>query len=66
MKVRVSAELCTGHGRCWTLAPEVFDSDDEGLNAARGSIVEVAEGSEGEASAAVSSCPEGALEEIDE
>jgi ferredoxin len=30
MKVRVDAAACTGHGRCYSLAPEVFESDDEG------------------------------------
>ena len=29
-KVSVDPELCTGHGRCYTLAPDVFDSDDVG------------------------------------
>ena len=30
MKVRVDAAACTGHGRCYSLAPDVFESDDEG------------------------------------
>ena len=30
MKVRIDHDLCTGHGRCYTLAPDVFDSDDAG------------------------------------
>lgn len=30
MKVRIDPDICTGHGRCYTLAPEVFDSDDRG------------------------------------
>ena len=30
MKVVVDAERCTGHGRCYTLASEVFEPDDEG------------------------------------
>ena len=28
--VSVDADLCTGHGRCYTLAPDVFDADDLG------------------------------------
>jgi ferredoxin len=24
------SSMCTGHGRCYSLAPEVFASDDEG------------------------------------
>lgn len=30
MKVTVDADLCTGHGRCYALAPEVFAPDDFG------------------------------------
>jgi len=30
MKVIVDAAACTGHGRCYSLAPEVFAPDDEG------------------------------------
>ena len=30
MRVRVDREKCTGHGRCYALAPEVYDADDEG------------------------------------
>ena len=30
MKVSIDHEVCTGHGRCYTLAPDVFDSDDAG------------------------------------
>jgi ferredoxin len=30
MKVTVDHVACTGHGRCFVLAPEVFDSDDDG------------------------------------
>jgi ferredoxin len=30
MRVRIDTGLCTGHGRCYTLAPEVFESDNHG------------------------------------
>ncbi len=30
MKVSVDRELCTGHGRCYTVAPTVFEPDDDG------------------------------------
>jgi ferredoxin len=29
-RVAVDADLCTGHGRCYSLAPEVFDADEFG------------------------------------
>ncbi|MGV0050130.1 ferredoxin [Mycobacterium colombiense] len=28
--IAVDADLCTGHGRCYTLAPGVFDADEVG------------------------------------
>ncbi len=31
MRVRIDVDLCTGHGRCYTLAPSVFGSDDSGF-----------------------------------
>ena len=30
MRVKVDDELCTGHGRCYALAPEVYAADDRG------------------------------------
>jgi ferredoxin len=30
MRVTVDADVCTGHGRCYALAPDVFAPDDFG------------------------------------
>jgi ferredoxin len=30
MKLRVDVDMCTGHGRCYALAPEVFGADEFG------------------------------------
>lgn len=30
MRLKLDSEACEGHGRCYTLAPALFDSDDEG------------------------------------
>lgn len=30
MRVRVDRDKCTGHGRCYVLAPETYEADDEG------------------------------------
>ncbi|MEP6624009.1 MAG: ferredoxin [Acidimicrobiia bacterium] len=30
MKVTVDAEICTGHGRCYALAPDVYAPDEFG------------------------------------
>ncbi|MGB9302762.1 MAG: ferredoxin [Mycobacterium sp.] len=29
-RVSVDADRCVGHGRCYTLAPDVFDADEVG------------------------------------
>jgi ferredoxin len=59
VKLVVDLARCTGHGRCYTLAPHVFDADDEGhcvLLAA-----EVPPAREREARSAVQNCPEDAI-----
>jgi len=60
VKVRVDAARCTGHGRCYTLAPHVFDADDEGRCVVI--AAEVLPAHEREARSAVINCPEDALE----
>jgi len=30
MRVTVDDDVCTGHGRCYALAPQVFGPDDRG------------------------------------
>lgn len=30
MRIRYERDACQGHNRCYLLAPEVFDVDDEG------------------------------------
>lgn len=30
MKVTVDTEVCTGHGRCYVLGPDVFGADEFG------------------------------------
>ncbi len=30
MRVEFDADACTGHGRCYALAPEFFGADDDG------------------------------------
>ena len=61
MRVTVDAHLCSGHGRCYVLSPELFTSDDDGYCAERGTSREVPAGLEDRARLAVDSCPEGAI-----
>ena len=63
MKLHIDADACTGHGRCYVLAPEVFEPDDEGH-----SIVlheEVPPEYEAKARLGVDNCPEQAISIVD-
>jgi ferredoxin len=57
--VRLDTELCQGHGRCYTLAPALFDSDDLGHCVLL--VDEVPTGQEAQARTGVDNCPEHAL-----
>lgn len=61
MKVKVDGALCTGHGRCYMLAPDVFEPDDEGYNLQRDTLVDVTEEQEKAARLGARACPEGAI-----
>ena len=60
MKVRVDSNLCTGHGRCYALATDVFLDDDEGR-----CVIEtekVPTELENQARLGAANCPEGAIQ----
>jgi ferredoxin len=59
MKVVIDTERCTGHGRCYTLAPEVFDADDDGYGVVR--VADVPPELEEKARLGVRNCPESAI-----
>ena len=60
MKVVIDPDRCTGHGRCYVLAPGVFTDDDAGYSQALHDG-EVAPGQEAAAERAVVACPEHAI-----
>jgi ferredoxin len=58
-RVSVDPELCTGHGRCYSLAPGVFDADALGHCAV---LVEDVSGAlEAQAETGEQNCPEQAI-----
>ena len=59
MKIRIESDACTGHGRCYSLAPALFEPDDDGA----GQVIdeEVPPEREADARRAVASCPERAV-----
>jgi len=59
VKVVIDSELCHGHGRCYMLAPDLFEPDDRGHG-----VVIVGEPSEDrrrQAELAAANCPERAI-----
>lgn len=59
MKVRVDADACVGHGRCYELAPDVFDEDVRGHCRIR--TTSVSDELEKQALRGEANCPEGAI-----
>lgn len=60
MKITLNREACQGHNRCYLLAPEVFDVDDEGYALVR-IDGDVPDELEEKARLAAENCPEYAI-----
>jgi len=60
MKVHVDQDRCQGHGRCYSLAPELFEPDEIGNGIERNGG-EIAIGAEANALRAARNCPELAI-----
>ena len=60
MRVHVDQDVCQGHGRCYAVAPDVFEPDDIGNGIELGDGT-VASEHEGAARLAVANCPEKAI-----
>jgi ferredoxin len=62
----VSVDKCTGHGRCYSLAPGLLTDDVEGYVTLRGGAMEVPVSLLDDARRAEASCPESAITISDE
>ena len=60
-KLSVDESRCTGHGRCYTVAPKLLSDDDEGFVTLRGSSMEITGDQLADAKEAVAACPERAI-----
>ena len=60
MRLSLDRDACQGHNRCYLLAPELFDVDDEGYAVLIGDGT-VPERLEDKARLAVDNCPEFAI-----
>jgi ferredoxin len=59
LQVSIDRSACTGHGRCYSLAPSLFEPDDDGYGQ---QIVDIVpDGAAEAASLATRSCPERAI-----
>ena len=60
MRIVLDSEACQGHGRCYALSPDLFDTDDDGYAVL---LVdgEVPAGAEDAARLAADNCPEFAI-----
>jgi ferredoxin len=58
--VVIDENLCTGHGRCYSLAPSVFEPDDRGQGVVTVPKIDDAD-LEAAAELAVANCPERAI-----
>jgi ferredoxin len=61
MHISIDADKCMGHGRCYSVAPDLLTDDEEGFVAERGRCWEVPADQVGPAQDAVDACPEGAI-----
>ena len=59
MKVRVDADLCVGHGRCYVLAPDVFGTDEFGHSIVL--VEQVSDSLATQARLGADNCPEQAI-----
>ena len=62
MRVEIDHDKCTGHGRCYALAPEVFGCDDDGFGLV--ALAEVPARLEEKARIGERNCPERAITHV--
>jgi ferredoxin len=64
MKIKVDPVTCQGHARCFAVAGDVYELNEEGYN--RMGTFEVAPGLEAAATRGADECPERAIEIVEE
>ena len=63
MRLLIDEDRCSGHGRCYTLVPSLFESDEQGHSLP---LVETITDDQLEAArSAVLNCPEQAISVVD-
>ena len=59
MRIELDSSVCAGYGRCYALAPSIFEADDDGYGST--SLTVVPSELEADAMRGVANCPEGAI-----
>ncbi len=65
MKIHIDQDLCSGHGRCYTLSPNLVQADDEGFPVQQGQDIEISPSDEAAGRKIVANCPEGAIRVVE-
>jgi ferredoxin len=65
MRIVHDAAACTGHGRCYTLEPDLFQDDEQGHGEIRGTG-EITEAQRTAATRVINSCPERAISLVED
>ena len=65
MKLRIDADRCQGHGRCWDLVYELIGDDERGRGYVRHPDAEVHESMLDDVHRAIAACPERAVSLVD-
>ncbi len=59
MRIRLDKARCTGHGRCYSLSPQLFEPDEYGHGVQL--TTEISDSLESVATMAMENCPERAI-----
>lgn len=59
LRIEIDTDICTGHGRCYELAPDIFTDDERGYGQVK--TADVPPELEREARSAEANCPERAI-----
>ncbi len=60
-ELSVDPSKCTGHGRCYTVSPNLLSDDEEGFVTLRGSSMSISDDQLADAQNAEAACPERAI-----
>lgn len=66
MKLTVDNNICRGHGRCYSLAEGLLTYDEDGYVTPRGEVIDVPPDQADDARNAADSCPEGAIDLLED